>query len=409
MRIGIFTDQYYPIISGVVVSIKMLYEGLEKMGHKCYIFTSLDLEGHEDDPEIKSKDIINFDGVHYPFPAARDYKFTFRTKKCVKVIEKYNLDIIHIQSEFSIANIARAASKKLNIPIVHTLHTAWINYICTLFPKTDKIIHPFWVWVMKTLFTKPTYKASTIEILPTKKMIPDLKDYGIVGDDFEVMPTGIELDRFLKKTINQDDLDKLKKKLGIENKFVYIFVGRTAPEKNIELLIKGFAKAFKDNNDVRFLIVGGGPSLEGLKVLANELEVSDKVVFTGLVDWKLIPVYYHLGDVFLNASNSETQGLTYIEALASGLPNIVKKDLCIDGVVIDGENGFIFETEDEFVEKIKYIFNHLELLQGLKDNAIESSLRFSKEEFSKQALSIYEKAIIKYQEDNKKIAKRRKK
>ena len=409
MRIGIFTDQYYPFVSGVVTSIKMLYEGLEKMGHKCYIFTSLDLKDYEDDPEITSKDIINFDGVHYPFPAAKDYKFTFRLKKCVKIVEQYDLDIIHVQSEFSIANIARAASKKLNIPIVHTLHTAWINYICTLFPKSDKIIHPFWVWVMKTLFTKPTYKASTIEILPTKKMIPDLKDYGIVGDDFEVMPTGIELDRFIKDRVDQETIEKTRKELKLENKFVFLNVGRTAPEKNIELLIDGYTKAFKDNDNVRFLIVGGGPSLEDLKKKTEELGMQDKIIFTGLVDWKIVPVYYHLGDIFLNASNSETQGLTYIEALAAGLPNIVKKDLCIDGVVIEGENGFIFENEAEYIQKIKYVVEHPEIMQALKDKAIETSLRFSKEEFAKQALSIYEKAIAKYKENNKKIAKKKKK
>lgn len=409
MRIGIFSDQYYPIISGVVTSIKMLYEGLEKMGHKCFIFTSLDLEGLEDDPEIKNKDIINFDGVHYPFPAAKAYKFTFRTRKCVKIIERYNLDIIHVQSEFSISNIARAASKKLHIPMVHTMHTAWINYICTLFPKSDKLIHPFWVWVMKELFTKPTYKASTIEILPTKKIIPDLKDYGIVGDDFEIMPTGIELDRFLKENYKEEDILKLKQDLKIENDFVFLFVGRTAPEKNIEFLINGFSKAFKNTNGVKLLIVGGGPSLEELKNLVKKLGMEDKIIFTGLIDWKIVPIYYHIGNVFMNASVTETQGLTYIEALSSGLPNIVKNDPCIDGVVIDGYNGFLFNNEDEYIEKIKFAFNNPEEIKKLKANALESSLKFSKDAFAKNALEIYTKAIEKYQNEHKKFAKKKKK
>ncbi len=400
MRIGIFTDQYYPIISGVVTSIKMLYEGLEKLGHEVYIFTSLDLDEYEDDPEIKNKKIINFKGVHYPFKAAKDYKFTFKRRRCIKIIKQYNLDVIHIQTEFSISGVARAASKKLHIPIVHTMHTAWINYICTLFPHTDKIIHPFWIWVMKTLFTKPTYKASTTEILPTKKIIPDLKDYGIIGDDFEIMPTGIELDKFLKENFKEEDVISLKKELNLENKFVFIFVGRTAPEKNIELLLNGYAKAFKDNDDVRFLIVGGGPSLDGLKKLSDKLEINDKVIFTGLIDWKKVPIYYQLGDIFLNASKSETQGLTYIESLAAGLPNIVMNDPCVDDVVIDGENGFLFNNEEEFVEKIKYIYNHQEALENLKENAITASLKFSKYEFVKHALRIYEEAIEKYKTKN---------
>ena len=72
MKIGLFSDQFYPQISGVVTSIKMLYEGLEAMGHECYIFTAIDDENCKDHPELTSKRVINFPGIHYPFKAAKD-------------------------------------------------------------------------------------------------------------------------------------------------------------------------------------------------------------------------------------------------------------------------------------------------------------------------------------------------
>lgn len=407
MNIGIFTDQYYPFISGVVTSIKMLYEALEKLGHKVYIFTSLDEDDRfKNDPEL-NKNIINFKGRHYPFKACKDYKYTVFHKKFVKEVKKYNLDVIHLNTEFSVAKIGVLAAKELKIPLVYTMHTAWAEYIKVLFPKLDKIIHPILVRVMQILFTKPSYKPSVFTVLPTKKLIPVLKTYGIKSTEkIKIMPTGIDLSRFNRDLHTQQELDDLKKSLGLTNKFVFAYIGRTSKEKNIDMVISAFSKTFKGNDDVRLLIVGGGPVLEELKLVASDYEMLDKVIFTGLIPWEKVPMYYHISDVFVNASQSETQGLTYIEALASGLPNLVQKDLCIEGVIEDGYNGVIFDGEEDLINKYKYIFENKNLItEEIKQNAMNSSLKFSKEEFAKNALKIYEEAI---EIKNKKLEKKNK-
>jgi 1,2-diacylglycerol 3-alpha-glucosyltransferase len=391
MRIGLFTDQFYPQISGVVTSIKMLYEGLESLGHECYIFTAIDDENCKDHPELKNKKIINFPGIHYPFKAAKDYKYNiFRNKFC-KEVAKYNLDVIHINTEFNMSAIARKAAKKLKIPVVYTMHTAWIQYICTLFPRSDKFLHPLWVKVMQILFTKPTYKSSTLTILPTKKIIPDLKDYGIKGKDFRIIPTGIELHRFTDFNAPKEELDALKEKLGLKDKFIFSYIGRTAKEKNLDFLISSFEKVVSKNDKARLLIVGGGPVLEELKEHSKSLNISDKVVFTGLIPWEEIPYYYHISDVFVSASKSETQGLTYIEALASGVPVLVQNDLCIEGVIEEGVNGFVFNNEEEFVNKMNYCLDN-DLSEIIK-NTEPSSTKFSKEKFAENILGVYQEAI----------------
>lgn len=407
MKIGLFTDQYYPQISGVVVSIKNLYETLEAMGHTCYIFTCNVEKGGEDNPELKNKRVINFPGIRYPFKAVRSYKYTLFDQNFIDEISKYNLDVIHINTEFNISKIARKASRKLGIPVVYTVHTAWIQYICTLFPLTDKWLHNFWIWVMKTLFTHPTSKASTITILPTEKMLPDLKDYGIEKKNIVILPTGLDLSRFAKENINYDEVSKLKKELGLEGKFVYEFIGRIAKEKNIPELIDSFAEVFKATSDVKLLIVGDGPILSDLKKQAEKLGISDKVVFAGMVDWKDIPSYYYLGDVFVNASKSETQGLTYIEALASGLPVVAQDDLCIKGVIEDRYNGFIFDGKEGLVDSLKYTYNIKDNLDTIKENCYKSSVNFTKEKFAKKALKVYERAIDIY--NNEKELKNKKK
>lgn len=402
MKIGLFSDQYYPQVSGVVTSITILYDELVKLGHECYIVTLTDTKGHEDSPYFKNYNVVNFNGKYYPFKACKEYKFNWTHKKFLKQLKELNLDIIHINTEFDIAKTAKVASKKLHIPVVYTVHTAWINYICTLFPKLDKLFHPILVCMMRHMFTKPSYKMSEQIILPTKKMIPDLKPYGIKGTNYSIIPTGIDLNKFARNKYTEEEILNKKKELGLDNKFVYVYIGRTAKEKNIPTVIEAYAKAHKDNDKARLLIVGGGPELDNLKAEANKLEITDKVEFTGLIPFDDVPIYYHLGDVFVNASKSETQGLTYIEALASGLPNLVQWDLCIDDVIKDGYNGYIFNNMDEFVEKLKYSFENQNINDELKINAYNSSKEYSKEQFATKILEVYESAIKKYKEKREK-------
>lgn len=392
MRIGIFSDQYYPAISGVVVSIKNLYETLENMGHICYIFTCNKMKGHENDPEVKSKRVITFGKLDYPFPACKDYHFSMFDKKYVDEIGKYNLDVIHINSEFNIAKIARKASKKYNIPIVYTLHTAWSNYISTLFPLTGKIFHRFWIFVMRNAFTKPMYKASTTVILPTKKMYTYLKEYGMKSNKCVVIPTGLDLNRFEDDQIDQNEIKLLKKKYDLIDKKVYLFIGRLAKEKNIPLIIKAFHSAFNNDDNYRLLIVGGGPIYSELVHLVTEFNLEHKVIFTDMIDWKDIPKYYRLGDFMINASTTETQGLTYVEALASKTLVIAQNDPCIDDVIIDKENSFIFDGYDDLIIKLKKT-SKLTSLSQLKEKAYLTSRSYTKEEFAKKIEAEYIKAI----------------
>ena len=98
-----------------------------------------------------------------------------------------------------------------------------------------------------------------------------------------------------------------------------------------------------------FLIAGDGPDRERLENLTVELEIQDCTVFTGMISPEEVGRYYQLGDVFVCASNSETQGITYIEALASGVPALCRKDDCLNQVVTDGYNGFQYDSYAYFI------------------------------------------------------------
>lgn len=398
MRIGIFTDQYYPSVSGVVTSINMLYEGLEKLGHECFIFTSFDekvLFDEQVKAKIEQKNVINFKARKYPFKALEEYRYTFTHKRYVKTIKNFNLDIMHVHTEFNIAKIAIKAAKKLNIPIVHTLHTSWKDYFGYVFPGLAKHASGFLLWFLKHVYTKPISRWSEIEIVPTEKVTHDLKLYGMKGE-IRIVPTGLDLSRFNPDRFDKQTIEKLRNDLKLSDKYVYAFIGRTSHEKNIDSIIESFAKTFKENDEVRLLIVGGGPELDSLKELVNKLEITDKVVFTGMVEYDKVPLYYQLADIFVNASSTETQGLTYVEALSSGLPVLVRYDECIKDFIKDGVNAFVFANDDEFVGKMEESYKSKDSLDSIKKNTRDSVKKFSVEEYSKSCEQIYKDAIERY-------------
>lgn len=397
MRVGIFTDQYYPIISGVVTSIQMLKDGLEERGHEVYIFTSFDEKGIT---ELPPDNVINIPGRSYPFKNLKDYRYTFTHKRFVKIVKKYDLDIIHLQTEFNIAKIAKLAHKKLRIPVVHTMHTLWSDYFKYVSPFFDKHAHKLMEAGLRKLFMNSCAKMSEIQIVPTKKVYDQRKKYAL-GKEIRIVPTGIELDRFYPQNLDNEKIAKLKKEYNLlDDSFVFLYIGRTSDEKNIPTLLKAFAKT--KLNNAKFLLVGGGPELADLKTLVKELKIDDKVIFTGLIEWKEIPYYYQLGDVFLNASQSETQGLTYIEALASGKPLLVQKDECIDDVVVDYYNGIFFDGEEELTKKMKEIVKAPDTLKTIKANTLKSVENYSKNNFVNNVLDIYNEAIEMYNNKEKK-------
>lgn len=393
MRIGMFTDQFYPNISGVVTSIEMLIEGLEALGHQCFIFTSFDESklSKEQLDLIKQKgNVINFPGRPYPSKGLKDYRYKIFKGKIIKTVKSYNLDLIHVHTDYNISIIARKCHKKLHIPIVHTFHTLWEGYIKYFSPFLDKHFHKLSLWIIKKLFISPASKVASAEIFPTKKLIANEKTYGFGrSKNVYIIPTGIELGKFNIK-ITDKEKSNLRKQYGLsDSDFVYVYIGRTSREKQIDVVINAFDMSCKGMANAKLLIVGGGPEYDELVSLASSMETREQIKFTGFIKWDDIAKFYQIGDIFVNASQSETQGLTYIEALASGLPVLVQSDPCFDGVIENYYNGIIYDGLEDLVKNMKEILKAPEALKVIKKNTIPSIKKFSKEEYANQVLNVY--------------------
>ena len=381
MKILITTDWYAPVINGVVTSVLNLEDELRKMGNEVKILTL-----SQSCRSYVKGDVtyIGSLGAGVIYPNAR-MKIPVRSKYITDLIN-WKPDIIHSQCEFSTFMFAKKISKTLGIPIVHTYHTVYEDYTHYFSPNQK--------WGKKAVMKFSRWITSSCErvIAPTAKVSSMLEGYKI-SCPINVIPTGIKLDKFYK--FNSEKVSAIKNKLGIQSSdFVMVYIGRLAEEKNVDELIK-MEKKF-ENSNIKLLIVGDGPYREKLEKLVDELEVSDRVIFAGMADPKDVADYYKCGDIFVSASSSETQGLTYIEALASGLPVICKKDKCLDGIIDDVMNGFQYVNESEFINVVSELAEKPEYVHDMSINAFNSSKKFSCENFGKNVSEVYEKTIEDY-------------
>jgi len=380
MKILITTDVYKPVINGVVISTFNLYEQLKKRGHDVKILTLSNTRASK-----KSEDIYFIGSLPVRvYPQARMTVKPFH--HYIKEIIKWKPDIIHTQTEFTTSLYARQIAYMLHIPMVHTYHTMYEDYTHYVFPSKrlgKKAV---------ALFSKHVLNKADEIIVPTIKVMGALKSYGVKKNITEI-PTGIHLEKF-KKEIDSDEKAAMKMSLKITNEdFVLVTIGRLGKEKNIHELIKLMEPLSKEVKNIKLLIVGDGPVRKELEEFSRELELAKYVIFTGMIPQEDVHKYYHLGDIFVSASTSETQGLTYIEAMASGLPLICRKDECLQDVVEDGYNGFIFENEKEFIDKVKLLMGDENKFAVFKKNAVSKAQKFSVEEFGRQVEELYIRVI----------------
>lgn len=387
MRIGIFTETYTPYISGLVTSEVMLKHALEKLGHEVYVVTA-NLENFKYSYDEKEK-VLKIPGIP---TGIYDSRLTgIYPIKAIKKIKSWNLDVIHSQTEFAIGTFARIFGKQYGIPVVHTYHTMYEDYV-----------H----YITKGYFTKPGIKlveyltkfycdkTVTELIVPTKKAYDLFKEKYKVDRNIHIIPTGIEISRFYKENSKIQDIINLKRKLNInDTDFVILFVGRLAEEKNVEFLLESHEEIIKKHNNAKLLIVGDGPDINKYKELSIKYKIDNNTIFTGKVPWDDMPKYYQIADVFATASRSETQGLTVVEAMAAEIPVVCVDDDSFKIVVIDDLNGKLFKNKKEYVKIIDELIKDNKLLLRLGTQARISAEPYSSKYFAERVLEVYKKAV----------------
>lgn len=387
MRIAIFSDTYTPDINGVATSTKILKDELIKHGHEVLVVTS-ELPSESNYEDDLNDNILRVPGLEiqalYGYRACNIYSF-----KGMKEIKSMNIEVIHVQTEFGIGIFGRIVGEALNIPVVYTYHTMWADYSHYVNPINSTAIDG----LIKKAITRISkfYGDKSAElIVPSIKTKEALKKYGI-NKNMHIIPTGLELEKFDPKNKNEKLIKQIKEKYGITNQFVITFLGRIAKEKSIDVIIEAMKEIVKENTNVLCLVVGGGPYLDELKELVKDDHIEKYIVFTGPKSSQEVPSYYHLSNVFVSASITETQGLTYIEAMASGIPAVARYDQNLEDVIINGVNGFFFKETDELVSILLKMINND--CSNMAKEAYLHAMKFSSEVFYEKVIDVYKLAI----------------
>ena len=382
MKILISTDCYLFNTGGITASVLALRTGLCRLGHEV---KTLSLSNHNksfkdgDDYYIKS-----FPAFYYP-----DMRMSFATNDpLLKELEEWNPDLIHIQTEGTPRSMALRISKHCGAPVIMTCHTDYGHFI---FGKY-KSLAPVKV-IMKTA-GKILYRQAAKVTAPSHKAakFPFLQS---VQDRLTVIPNGMETEKY-QKHLPENERYAFRASLGIgNNNKALVTISRLSKEKNIQELISFLPGLLKKDPNIKLLIVGDGPYQKKLEKLTEKLRLCDSVIFMGRIPAEDVWRYYDAGDLFVSASTFEVHSMSYLEALANGLPMLCREDDALIGVLEHNKNGMIYHSEAEFIDFAVRLLREEKLLKDMGRFSFRKAAEFTNDAFANSMLTVYKEALNK--------------
>jgi len=411
MKIGFFTDRYYPQVDGVAVSVELFAKELIALGHEVVIFAPQSADKKQVDPSYVVR-FRSFPSIWY-----EDHRDTMPfTPAIIKQVRSHNLDIIHIHTPAQIGILGMRIAKEDNIPVVSTHHTDIDQYVRVykkmmigvllgilvapaLLKSADKYkeLLPYLkpnrsikTWNRKLILESVGifYQNCDAVIAPSLKMVRSLKDYGNFNN-VHVLPTGIDLQEI---NIKADFEPRRYYQIDYDSPLL-LFVGRLGKEKNIQLIIRSMPKILEHHPDTKLLIVGDGPYSEELKELAESVGVRQNIVFTGMLDRAKTFACFKASNVFCFASLTDTQGLVLNEAAIVSKP-IVFLDPEISPLAEDKVTGILAKnTTTSFAAACNKLLNDKNKATAYGKKAKQIAMTITIDKQAKKLLKIYSDII----------------
>ncbi len=413
MKIAITSDIYYPMINGVAVFAHNLALGLAKNGHKVMVIcpsfngkkhrttkdgvTTVYLKSRRfpfypdqinkvpENKELFGKKLPRLVYKHgiwyapYPYPEVK------------KALKKFKPDVIHNQTAEMIAIAVTSYAHKYNVPLVATGH-AYPDNITGQFKALKPIKKPLDA-VLRT-YMASFLKHSEYATMPTEMAINDLvpKNRKHFQVTVEALSNGVDLSAFKPGKAS----DAIYKKYKIpKDRPIVLYVGRVDPEKSISNVVNAFAKIVKKMPEALMVVVGDGTDRQNLVDLADELGISDSVMFLGKIMSPDLMEIYKVGTLFATASETETQGIVLIEAAATGLPIVAVDAGAVKEVCQNNTNGVLCKPGDinGIASGIKKILDSKEIQQKYSKNSLEISKKHDLKNTLGRFEEIYKEAI----------------
>lgn len=379
MRITMFTNTYKPHVGGVARSVEFFTEDLRAAGHRVLVvapeFSQAEEAASEDLLRVPA--IQHFNGSDFslglPAPFLVDHR-----------MDDFNPDIIHSHHPFLLGNTALRVSSSCEVPLIFTHHTLYEQY--THYVPLDSETMKRFVIGLATEYAN----HATRVVAPSESLAHLIRERG-VRRPVSVVPTGVDLAFF-----EGGRGERFRRRHGLSGAQVVGHLGRLAPEKNLSYLARAVAAFMVDRPGVFFLVVGDGPSKQAIRQHFEDRGIADRLVLAGVLNGQALADAYQSMDLFVFASQSETQGMVLAEAMAAGKPVIALDASGVREVVVDNVNGRLLPgdaDEKVFAAAVADFFDHPERTRQWPLQAGLTAREFSRESSAAKLLQVYREAV----------------
>jgi glycosyltransferase involved in cell wall biosynthesis len=381
MRILMISDVYFPRINGVSTSIQTFRRDLAALGHEVTLIAPAYPGVTDREPGIH-----RIASTRVPFDPEDRLMSRSALAPLLRALRARGFDLVHIQTPFLAHYAGVAMARAMGVPCVETYHTYFEEYLFHYVPFVPKR----WMRAAARRFSRRQCNVLDAVVVPSRAMGQVLQDYG-VRRPIEIIPTGLALEHW-----SGGDGEGFRQCYGIApDRPVLIHVGRVAFEKNIDFLLRVLDRVRRALPDVLLVVSGDGPARRKLEVLARRLSLEANVLFVGYLDRRTALLdCYCAGDVFVFASNTETQGLVLLEAMASGVPVVSTavmgtKDIlaCAQGALIAAED------EEDFAAKVIQVLCDANLRERMGAHARADAARWSAPVMAARTAQLYRRLI----------------
>jgi glycosyltransferase involved in cell wall biosynthesis len=378
MRIAFFSNSYLPYLSGITLSMKILKDELQTLGHTVFI-VGPKYPGHaETNPNIMRLPSLpaTYPGYRLVFP----YSYSIFNK-----LKREKIDLIHSHQPFGVGLAALLLARRMGIPLVYSFHTLFSRYVHHA-PFIPQRLAKAAIANYLTFFCR-----QTDQVIVPSEMVRRLLVLRKVNKPVAVIPTGLKLQTIKEKAAAGGWKEVIRKRHGLPaDAKILLYSGRLSEEKNVPFLFEAFAKIRSQEHNTYFLLVGGGPKEKGYRARGDR-----DTVFTGQISHNEVIEHCLGADLFVYASTTETQGLVLTEAKACGLPVVAVFGGGISGVIENGIDGYLVpEDQEQFVAHVLRLLRDPALDKAMSVRAREDAqARFSSVAVAKKMESVYNSLI----------------
>jgi glycosyltransferase involved in cell wall biosynthesis len=376
MRIGIISETYPPEINGVALTVHGLATGLAARGHTIDLIRPRQTVSHTDEPgidalETRGAALPRYPGLRFGLPVPRTLRKRWTERRP---------DVIYVATEGPLGRSAVKTAVRLGIPVATGFHTRFDTY-------ADHYGVGFLTPVVHSYLRRFHCRAN-ITLVPTDALAAELTAMGV--DHARLLRRAVDTKLFHPSKRD----NALRESWGVdEDTPVVLYVGRIAPEKNLDLAVSTFRAIQQKVPKARYVWVGDGPARAALQAAHPDF------IFVGMKRDEALAAHYASADMFSFPSLSETFGNVILEALSAGLPVVAYNEGAAREHLVDGINGFRIASGDgtAFTNAAVTLASDIHLIRHMGRSAVESVERLSPEavirEFENQLSQLVEENV----------------